>query len=82
MTAERAEVAGRFCMVTGANGSMGRVIATELARRGATVIVVCRTAGQGEALRDEIVQATGRAASPFSGTASSRDSGFASRFLA
>ncbi len=62
MTAERGQMAGRVCMVTGASGSMGRVIATELARRGATVIVVCRTAEQGETLRHEIVQATGNEA--------------------
>ncbi len=50
---------GKVCLVTGAHGSMGRVIAADLARRGATVVLVCRTPDQGEALRLEIAAATG-----------------------
>jgi NAD(P)-dependent dehydrogenase (short-subunit alcohol dehydrogenase family) len=38
---------------------MGKVVATELARRGATVILVARDRGRGEAARAEIAAATG-----------------------
>ena len=36
-------VAGRLCVVTGANTGIGRVIATELARAGAHVVCACRS---------------------------------------
>ncbi|WNV85848.1 SDR family NAD(P)-dependent oxidoreductase [Umezawaea sp. Da 62-37] len=39
---------GRVALVTGATGGMGRVITTELARLGFTVVVVCRSAAGGE----------------------------------
>ena len=46
-------------MVTGATGGLGRVIATELARLGATVVIVCRDAAGGERLRQRIATETG-----------------------
>ena len=46
-------------LVTGANGDMGKVIATELARQGARVVGVIRRREQGEALQHDIIQATG-----------------------
>ncbi len=39
---------GRTCVVTGANSGLGAVIATELARAGAHVIVACRDTTKGE----------------------------------
>lgn len=39
---------GRTCVVTGANSGLGAVIATELARAGAHVIVACRDVSKGE----------------------------------
>ena len=36
-------VGGRLCVVTGANTGLGRVIATELAARGAHVVLACRS---------------------------------------
>lgn len=46
-------------LVTGANGDMGKVIATELARWGTRVVGVVRRREQGEALQHDIIQATG-----------------------
>jgi len=45
---------GRICMVTGASSGIGRATAVELARLGATVILVCRNRSKGEAVLDEI----------------------------
>jgi NAD(P)-dependent dehydrogenase (short-subunit alcohol dehydrogenase family) len=44
----------RVSVVTGANTGMGRVVAEELARRGDTVVLVCRSRERGEAARAEI----------------------------
>lgn len=52
---------GRIGLITGATGGMGRVVATELARRGATVALVARDLEKGEAVRREIVASTGNA---------------------
>src|SRR5690349_18985403 len=49
----------RVCMVTGATGGLGEVVATELARRSATVILVCRREPAGRALQRRIQAATG-----------------------
>ncbi|MDQ2786709.1 MAG: SDR family NAD(P)-dependent oxidoreductase, partial [Chloroflexota bacterium] len=53
---------GKVALVTGANAGMGRVIATELARQGATVVLLCRDARNGEEARRAIVQETGNPA--------------------
>lgn len=50
---------GAVCVVTGANGAMGRVTAEELARRGAAVVLLCRSRERGEGARAEIERATG-----------------------
>jgi NAD(P)-dependent dehydrogenase (short-subunit alcohol dehydrogenase family) len=50
---------GKVCMITGATGDMGRVISTDLARRGATALLVCRDRETGETLRHAITNATG-----------------------
>lgn len=49
----------KVCVVTGANGGIGRATATELARRGATVVMICRSRERGEAARDAIRAAAG-----------------------
>lgn len=52
-------MAGRACLVTGANSGIGRATAMGLARMGATVLMVSRDQGRGEAARADIVRATG-----------------------
>ncbi|MBS1117805.1 MAG: dehydrogenase/reductase [Deltaproteobacteria bacterium] len=53
------DLRGRVCLVTGANAGLGRATAAALAERGATVRLLCRDAGRGEAARDELRRATG-----------------------
>jgi len=50
---------GKVCIVTGANGAVGQALATELARLGATVVMVCRNQERGDAARAEVMAATG-----------------------
>lgn len=56
-----ASMSGRVCVVTGANRGIGRAVAEELARRGATVVLVCRSKEKGEKAKSEILTATGNA---------------------
>lgn len=43
-------------MITGANSGIGKVCALEVAKRGATVHMVCRSQPRGEAAQQEIIQ--------------------------
>jgi NAD(P)-dependent dehydrogenase (short-subunit alcohol dehydrogenase family) len=52
-------MAGRVCVVTGATAGMGEVMATELARRGATVVLVARSAEKAARTREIVVRAAG-----------------------
>lgn len=52
-------MAGKVCMVTGANSGIGKVTALELARMGATVVMVCRDPQRAEPVLQEICRATG-----------------------
>lgn len=49
----------KICIVTGANAGIGKMTAKGLAEKGATVLLVCRTAEKAEAARKDIVAATG-----------------------
>ena len=49
----------KICAVTGANSGIGKATASGLAGMGATVVMVCRDRGRGEAARDEIRERTG-----------------------
>lgn len=53
------DMQGKVCLVTGSNSGIGKVTARELARMGATVVMVCRDSTRGEAARKEIQEATG-----------------------
>jgi NAD(P)-dependent dehydrogenase (short-subunit alcohol dehydrogenase family) len=53
------DMQGKICLVTGSSSGIGKVTARELARAGATVVMVCRNQAKGEAARQEIQAATG-----------------------
>lgn len=50
---------GKVALVTGANTGLGKVTALELARQGATVVMLCRNADKGRAAVEEIKSASG-----------------------
>ncbi len=52
---------GKVCLVTGSSSGIGKVTARELARMGATVVMVCRNRAKGEAAQAEIKEASGNA---------------------
>ncbi|XP_054691593.1 dehydrogenase/reductase SDR family member 12 isoform X3 [Grus americana] len=52
-------VAGRSFLVTGANSGIGKATAKEIARRGGTVHLVCRSKERAEVAKGEIVTETG-----------------------
>lgn len=53
---------GKVCLITGANSGIGKVTALELARQGATVVMVCRNTAKGTAAQSEIRAASGNTA--------------------
>jgi NAD(P)-dependent dehydrogenase (short-subunit alcohol dehydrogenase family) len=53
------DLAGRHFVVTGANTGIGRVTATELAKRGAHVLLACRSEEKTKPVIEEIVNAGG-----------------------
>jgi NAD(P)-dependent dehydrogenase (short-subunit alcohol dehydrogenase family) len=50
---------GKTCLITGANSGIGKVMALEIAKRGANVVMVCRSRESGEAVKSEIVRESG-----------------------
>lgn len=53
------DLAGKTFVITGANTGIGKVTATDLARRGAHVIVACRTPSKAQPVIDAIKKETG-----------------------
>lgn len=53
------EIAGKYCMVTGASSGIGREIALGLAKRGARAIIVCRDPLRGRAALEYICAGSG-----------------------
>ena len=49
---------GKVCLVTGSSSGIGKVTARELAKMGATVVMVCRNRAKGEAAQAEIKEAS------------------------
>lgn len=49
-------------VITGANSGMGKAVSAELARTGATVVMVCRNKERGEAAAEEVRNTTGNPA--------------------
>lgn len=52
-------MSGKICIVTGANSGMGKATSLELAKMGATVVMVCRDEARGEDARSEIQAKSG-----------------------
>jgi NAD(P)-dependent dehydrogenase (short-subunit alcohol dehydrogenase family) len=50
---------GRVCVITGANRGIGRATALGLARRGATVVMLCRDPERGERAQDDVRRESG-----------------------
>ena len=50
---------GKVCLITGSSAGIGKVTAQELARMGATVVMICRNKVKGEAAQAEIIKASG-----------------------
>ncbi len=58
-TAGHASLEGKVALVTGANSGIGRVTATTLAKRGAHVVLACRSPEKAEPVMAEIERAAG-----------------------
>jgi dehydrogenase/reductase SDR family member 12 len=50
------DLSNRSIMITGSNSGIGKVTALEVAKKGATVYMVCRSKERGEAAQKEIIE--------------------------
>ena len=68
----QADMHGKVCLVTGANSGIGRVTAIDLAGRGATLVLICRSHARGSPVMEEIEKRGGNAALLIADLASQR----------
>ena len=59
---EKWSTEGKICLITGANRGIGKAAALGLAKRGATVVMLCRHQERGELAQAEIREASGNMA--------------------
>lgn len=59
------EMAGKTCVITGANSGIGLETARALALIGARIVMVCRDQSKGEAAREDILRTLSQNGSPF-----------------
>tara|TARA_R110002167_G_scaffold58568_4_gene165865 strand:- start:917 stop:1792 length:876 start_codon:yes stop_codon:yes gene_type:complete len=59
MSANTQDLAGKTYVVTGANSGIGFEAAKDFASRGATTIIVCRSATRGQEAKESLMQLTG-----------------------
>jgi len=59
MSAPKQDLAGKIYLVTGANSGIGFEAAKDFASRGATTIIVCRSASRGNEAKARLMQLTG-----------------------
>ena len=50
---------GKICLITGGNSGIGKYTAMELAKKGATVVILCRNEGRGSSAVSEIKEMSG-----------------------
>jgi NAD(P)-dependent dehydrogenase (short-subunit alcohol dehydrogenase family) len=50
---------GKICLITGGNSGIGKATAMELARKGSTIVLMCRNEERGQKARQEIIENTG-----------------------
>jgi NAD(P)-dependent dehydrogenase (short-subunit alcohol dehydrogenase family) len=62
MSSNYPRMSGKTCLITGATSGIGKVTALELAKQGASVVIVARSAEKGEATRKELQAASDNAA--------------------
>jgi NAD(P)-dependent dehydrogenase (short-subunit alcohol dehydrogenase family) len=55
----QAQMQGKVCLITGANSGIGKATALGLARKGATVVMVCRDRARGEEAKLDIERQSG-----------------------
>ena len=56
---------GKICLITGGNSGIGKATAIELARKGATIILLCRNEERGQKAIQDIINKQGTAKSIF-----------------
>lgn len=59
MSSNTSWIAGKTVMITGANSGIGKAASVALAKMGASVVMVARDQGRGEAARAEVIQGSG-----------------------